>query len=546
MSDFIFGDEGNALKVQRDQLAKIGRTDVAISVGLDRATSLHADNASELAALMAEAERMCFERGLSTDAAEKIDTSEVDALLASMELSEEEINKVENIKVEKIDTVDVCEDWGCYLANIHEYAAQNNLNLSGDPFNDLLTPAERREIVQRIENDYKLHGEALCDKWDYILAGICGVVSGLVDSFFVGMPGASKLGNVVDSVADKAVEKFAKFTNWCDKKQVEKLMSEGKISGWSDFQPTGSVLPKEVKDGNVASAIGYLEKRFSVPYDARYAKDLVNADGVSFRPKDHHLKSWGHCFDPLGLFMSILDQFTGMTTIIADGKIKRFKHVPASGEFRLQGTNFYTKVLYGFINWIGHIMSDVAGSSGTRGHAGKRGAGIAAPFFEMFQLCNFGSFDVDGDQKTLAELTSSMYAHGYDARFVTAQAIPVALNEVLIRLCWSIKRHYYHGLPWKECVPLKLSDKPELRRMLLVGHGCLCLVDAADAAIRSWGNMMGFMLHLNIVAWGRFARMGYLEIRAMYNKDALNTEAMEADLKAGWDQLLIETGGPME
>ena len=541
MSDFIFSNEGNALKVQRDQLSKIGKAGIAISAGLDRASALHSENADDLAVLMAEAERMCAERGVSSSDARDLDTAEVDALLASMEIGDGEIKKAENIRVEKIDIVDACEDWGCYLANIHEYAAQNNINLSEDPFRSLLTPEERREIVQRIEDDYKLHGEANCDKWDYVLAGICGIVSGFVDSFFVGMPGASKLGNVVDSVADKAVEKFAKFTNWCDKKQVEKLVSEGKISGWGDFQPTGCVLQKEVKDGNVASAIGYLEKRFSVPYDARYAKDLINADGVSFNPKDHHLKYWRHFFDPIGLFMSSLDRFTGMTTIIADGKIKRFKHVPSSREFHLQGTNFYTKVLYGFINWIGHIMSDVAGSSGTRGHVGKRGSGIAAPFFEMFQLCNFGSFDVDGDQKTLAELTSSMYAHGYDARFVAAQAIPVALNEVLIRLCWSIKRHYYHGLPWKDCVPLKVSDKPELRRMLLVGHGCLCLVDAADAAIRSWGNLMGFMLHLNIVAWGRFAHMGYLEIRAMYNKDALNTEAMESDLKAEWDVLLTQS-----
>ena len=77
--------------------------------------------------------------------------------------------------------------------------------------------------------------------------------------------------------------------------------------------------------------------------------------------------------------------------------------------------------------------------------------------------------------------------------------------------------------------------------MLLVGHGCLCLVDAADAAIRSWGNLMNFMLHLNAVAWVRFARVGYLEFRAMYKKDALNTEAMESDLKAGWESLLAQS-----
>lgn len=543
MSDVIFGDEGRALKVQRDQLSRLAKAGAQVSAGLDRASALHAENAADVDALIAQAEAMCRERGGDATKCSDADTSEIDSLLAQVELEKGEVRTMANVEVEKIEEVRLDGDWSAYLGNVREYASRRNIDLSGDPFDTLLTPAERREIVQRIEDDYKYHGEANCDKWDYILAGACGVVSGLVDSFFVGMPGASKLGNVVDGVADKAVEKFAKFTNWCDKKYFEKLQAEGAVSSWQDFKPNGETLQKSVKDNDVASAIGYLEKRFSVPYDARFSKDLKGADGVvSFNPKDHHLKSLAHCLDPLGLFFSILDQFTGMTTIVVDGKIKRFK--PANDkEFRLQGNTFCTKVIFGFINWIGHIMSDVAGSSGTRGHEGKRGAGIAAPFFELFQFCNFGSFDVNGDKKTLAELTTSMYEHGYDARFVAAQAIPVALNEMLIRLCWSIKRHYYHGLPWKECVPLKLSDKPELRRMLLVGHGCLCLVDAADAAIRSWGNLMGFMLHLNAVAWTRFARMGYLEIRAMYNKDALNTEAMETDLKSGWEELLAQTGG---
>lgn len=542
MSDIIFAEEGNALKVQRDQMSRLAKAGADISEGLERAASLHRENASDLNELLVEAERLCTEKGISTSFVSEADIAEVDALLAGVSVSDKEVAKVENVSIKKIETVDAEMDWGCYLANIHEYASQNNINLSGDPFDSLLTPAERREIVQRIEDDYKFHGEANCDKWDYILAGACGVVSGLVDSFFVGMPGASKIGKVVDSVADKAVERFAKFINWCDKKRFAKLKSEGKVSNWSDFKPNGETLQQNIKDDNAASAIGYLEKRFSVPYDARYAKDLLGAEGVvRFNPKDHHLKSLAHCLDLLGLFFSILDQFTGMTTVIVDGKIKRFKPANGSGEFRLQGDTICTKVVFGFVNWIGHIMSDIAGSSGTRGHAGKRGAGIAAPFFELFQLCNFGSFDVNGDKKTLAQLTSSMYEHGYDVRFVAAQAIPVALNEMLIRLCWSIKRHYYHGLPWKECVPLKLSDKPELRRMLLVGHGCLCAVDAADAAIRGWGNPIDIMLHINIVAWGKFARLGYLEVRAMYKKDTLNVVAMETELKAEWDVLLEES-----
>lgn len=42
---------------------------------------------------------------------------------------------------------------------------------------------------------------------------------------------------------------------------------------------------------NIASAIGYLERRYKVNYDARYAKDLVMGDKVlNMSAKNHHLK----------------------------------------------------------------------------------------------------------------------------------------------------------------------------------------------------------------------------------------------------------------
>ena len=564
----IFLDEGNAIRVQRGQMANIGRVSRQVAQALDAFGKHSQEDLSSLDAMLAQAETLCRDAGVDfdNDNSGSVDQPSIDALLSDIHI--ENIHEQPELKIEELERIDVGDNWDAYMGSADMYATAHKIDFTKDPFYDLLAPDERRKIIQKIEDDYKYRGEANCDKIDYALAAVCGVISGLVDSFFVGMPGASKLGKVVDKAADKAVEKFAHFTQWCDKKHIKKLQEKGEIQEWSDYKPTGVELPKKIHDIEyykeklskkvgrpltqdeldecearaLSSSIGYLQDRFRVPYDARYAKDLCGAEGkVSFSPIDHHLKSFAHNCDLLGLFFSILDQFTGMTTIIAGGKIKHFKPTSTKQSFNLQGTNFCTKVLFGCINWFGHLMSDVVGSSGRRGHVGTRGAGIAAPFFEMFQMCNFGSIDVAGDKKTLAEFTSTMYSNGYDARFAVAQAIPVALNEMLIRLCWSIKRHYYHKLPWSECVPLKISNKPELRRMLLVGHGCLCLVDAADAAIRSWGNLMGFALHLNAIAWTRFARMGYLEIRALYKKDMLNTEQMETDLAAEWEVLIKES-----
>lgn len=538
LKDF-FKNAGNALKVQKEQLNKLNQVTGQIGDGLEILNAMHEKDSSELDDLIGQAESLCRVNDIDTETAltKNIDLSEIDSLLEDIKVDKPKVNIP---VIEKIDTVEIVDDWNLYLSNIDVYAEKHEIDFSKDPFEDLLSVDERRKILQRIDDDYKLQGKCECDKWDYIFAATSGVIAGFIDSFFVGMPGQSKLGNWTNSQADKLVEKFASIVYKADRKQINKLIGEGKISKPTDFAPNGMPVPKKEPDG-IASSIGYLEKRFNVPYDARYAQDLKGAEGnVVFNPKDHHLKSIGHCADLVGLFFSILDQFTGKVSIISDGKIQRFE--PNSTTFRLQGENFYQKLLFGFINWFGHMMSDIAGSSGTRGHEGKIGAGIAAPFFEFFQLCDFGKINVGEDTKTLAQFTTSMYTNGYDARFAAAQAIPVALNEILIRLFWSIKRHYYHKLPWKECIPLKLSNKPELRRMLLVGHGCLCLVDVTDAAIRSGGELMTFALHINMVAWGKFARLGYQELRALYNKDALNVEEMEINLKTEWNVLLLETG----
>ena len=151
-------------------------------------------------------------------------------------------------------------------------------------------------------------------------------------------------------------------------------------------------------------------------------------------------------------------------------------------------------------------MSDVAGSSGASG----RGSGVVIPFYELFQLCDFGSFQVGQDRNTLATVATKVFQDGYDARFGLTMAIPVVLCDLSIKLIWAIKRYFYHMRPLHECIPTKRHD--DLRIMLIIGDGTLCLMDGADAAIRSGGNWVNFFLRLNIVAWYRLVFLVFREI----------------------------------
>ncbi|MGV8907031.1 MAG: hypothetical protein ACOH15_10555 [Acetobacterium sp.] len=102
-------------------------------------------------------------------------------------------------------------------------------------------------------------------------------------------------------------------------------------------------------------------------------------------------------------------------------------------------------------------------------------------------------------------------------------------------MLWAIKSRYYHERSWSKSIPF--GNQPELRRMLLVGHGTLCLVDGADAAIRSGGEMVAFVLHLNMIAWSRFAFAGLKEVRTLYKENGLDLSLLDKDLEMEWNEI---------
>lgn len=315
-----------------------------------------------------------------------------------------------------------------------------------------------------------------CDKYDYLTAVACGAIGGIIDIFLVGAPTDSKLVNWTDKQVDNVVKSFAEKAGW---------------------------KPKDLQKENVASAIGFLERKFKVNYDQRYSSDVGNLFNMSTR--NHHMMSLSHSPSIIGLFFSILNQFTSTSSFIANGQIITIK----TNTFELQGSNFISKLFCGVANWFGHIMSDIAGSSGSRGNNG-RGTGIVIPFFELFQFCKFGRFNVGKDKQDLATIAVRAFQEGYDFRFGLAAAIPVLITDLTIRLIWSFRRYFQFNHRLNECIPTRKYD--DLRVMLLFGNGTLCLMDGIDAGIRSGGNALIFFTRLNIIAWFRLVTLVLKEV----------------------------------
>lgn len=172
----------------------------------------------------------------------------------------------------------------------------------------------------------------------------------------------------------------------------------------------------------------------------------------------------------------------------------------------LCGGNFVMKIMCGIANWFGHLMSDIAGSSGSHG----RGMGIVMPFYEFFGVCKFGNFSTESGRKDLAEIAMQAFTKGYDFRFGMTQAIPLIVTELSIRLVWVIRQRFCYHRPMRECIPA--NNHADLRVMLLVGNGVLCVMDGVDAGVRSGGNFLMFFMRLNLVAWFRFATLVLKEV----------------------------------
>lgn len=356
---------------------------------------------------------------------------------------------------------------------------------------------ELDQINEDIESIKQL--KPACDKIDYILAASSGALCGIIDIFLVGKPNESPLGNITDKwFADRTTD-FAKRLGWDPRVDTHN------------------------------NAVTWLEKKFGIPYDQTSIGDAAKqVFGFDTDPSKHHFESLGHNPSLLGLFFSILDQFTNSSHFVIDGQL--ISLVEADNKFKLQGSNVVSKFFCGIFNWIGHLISDVSGSHGSA-IKGNRGMGIPSPLWawinDIIVIKRKLGFDVSDFDKSMNQIAVEVFNQGFDMRFQATQVIPVVINEIVVRVLYSTRRviSYYQNTPkgdrnfkmlWQSCKPF---GNPTISRMLTVAHGTFCLIDIADATARGFisggGNFnpVEFFLRLNLAGVGRFTIALYGEAK---------------------------------
>lgn len=403
--------------------------------------------------------------------------------------------------------------------------------------------AENQGIIDQLNFEIdKLTNHA--DGLDYTIAVASGILTGLIDSFFVGEFNFSEL----KADANKHVNKF--------------IESYAKLRGYED------------KGAGLKGAIQFLEKKFPV------LQDNYKGLGIS-SSKLHHLEDIAHHPTILGLISSIgVSFFRTATFVDKEGKItfvslntdkkeliKIWSPIVISGVLRWllylaeskiieKGNNELPKPLHKLLvaisyspaiitvlkvadNWFGHLVSDMGGSKNTPGG----GMGIPGLFISFLKEISPLPFLKDTQ---LPQYVSNLYSKDkWDLRsemaimeYAGKQSIPVILNDLLVRTFYFVrhliveykKNNSWNKVNWDNVVPW---GNRTITRMITIASGTLVAVDAADAAIRSalksggepatfFANMV---LRINFVGIGRFSiaigtdmYMGYKCNRLRYER----------------------------
>ena len=398
---------------------------------------------------------------------------------------------------EKQEEENVCSD---------EEVISAELTVSSDKPQEHSNLGAINQSLQRVNSELEKYTNN-ADKIDYALAVGSGILCGIIDSIFVG-----------EFSLDEA-------NQWGNEQTSAFVLRVAKTQGYNGDSPTG--------------AIKYLEDMFPIAADK-----ATNQFGGGLQ---HHLRDFSHHPTPVGLVCSVLTQFTGK--VYGTDVNGAFQVISLNEDgLSLIGKNFPEKIMFGTINWAFHMVSDMAGSSGSV-MKGSLGTGLPGPLVSMLkELSSTPLFqkmdenghkefsvyisklfngtllgDRNGDGKLISARKFDLRTELGVARHVGRQAVPVIINECVIRAFYFIRRLAMElcrvnpkqfkditVLHWNTILPFRNRT---IERMVTISSMTFTVADTTDAAIHaaieSGGNWVlfsgRFVTRFNYIGAGRAA-----------------------------------------
>lgn len=333
-------------------------------------------------------------------------------------------------------------------------------------------------------------------------------------------------------------------------KEADKIVVDAARAFGCDLPSDKALFDKDGRCSTevLAKAINFLEDKFPIPQDK-----LTPEFGGGLQ---HHLRDFSHHPTVLGLFFSILGQFTGTGYgTDTDGNFIKLLFP----ENALVGKNVPEKIAIGTLNWLFHLVSDIDGS---KQNAGK-GTGIPGPMLSMLKelsstplfknvKINYKESEISFS-KWISKLFNGTYfkdSEGKPVRFdfrtemglatqLLEQSLFVLANEVVVRVFYTVSRLASEieakriasfaelgRLDPKGFLPI---NNRALTRMCTVSSGTFLAVNSAGSAIKAGIASKGskaafakaFFLNINYPGIGRFAVACFFD--AKYIKEDVTT-----------------------
>ena len=347
---------------------------------------------------------------------------------------------------------------------------------------------------------------------DYAVAAGSGLLTGLL-SVFLGKP--------------LSVEEAAKIGG----KEADKIVVDAARAFGCDLPSDKAIFDKDGRCSTevLAKAIKFLEEKFPIPQDK-----LTPEFGGGLQ---HHLRDFSHHPTILGLFFSILGQFTGMGYgTDTDGNFIKLLFP----ENALVGKNVPEKIAIGTFNWLFHLVSDIDGSNQKAG----KGTGIPGPILSMLKELSstplFKNVKVNYKEseisfsKWVSKLFNGTYfkdSEGKPVRFdfrtemglatqLLEQSLFVLANEVVVRVFYTVSR-LASEIKTKRIASFAELDRLDPKGFLPINNRALTRMCTVSSGTFLAVNSKAFFLNINYPGIGRFAVACFFD--AKYIKEDVAT-----------------------
>ena len=425
-----------------------------------------------------------------------------------------------------------------------EYNIQVNLDNHSKPINEIDEQiAENQKSIDELDTEIdRLTNHA--DYLDNTIAVSSGVLTGLIDSFFVGEFNFAELKADSNKLVNNFIETYAKKEGYKGEKRLR-------------------------------GAIDFLEKKFPVDQDNIWKGKNISSTRL------HHLEDIAHHPTLFGLIAAILVSFVRLAIFVDkegkwhflavdtnpkqlfkiwlpviagvmlwlvylakskhSDKINRLPKAIKKIVIALAAAPAVIEILEISYNWFGHMVSDVGGSKNTAGE----GMGVPGFFLSLLkELASVPPLNMTPLSKIVSDIYSKdkidLRAELAIGEHIGKQTIPVILNDAIVRSFYFIRRlilekqehKNWNDVNWRNILPY---GNRTINRMLTISSGTFVAVDLADAAIRSaaksGGEMSLFLtnmvLRVNFVGIGRFAIAIYSDAKKGHKRSNLREERIK-------------------